>query len=132
MYTKSFFLSGIVGAIVYFLLGWLFYGVLFPEIHGTNVEPCLLMIFLGCLFMSLLVSLIYNRWASITISTGLKAGFVIGLLYTLSMNFFMYSSKELDTKFFILLAIESITLAIVGGVVGYMCGFFNDKNSDKV
>ena len=73
MNTKSFFLSGIVGAIVYFLLGWLFYGILFPEIHGTNVEPCLLMIFLGCLFMSLLVSLIYNRWASITtFSTGLK------------------------------------------------------------
>lgn len=129
MNTKSFFLSGIVGAIVYFLLGLLFYGVLFPEIHETNVEPCLLMIFLGCLFMSLLVSLIYNRWASITtFSTGLKAGFVIGLLYTLSMNFFMYSSKELDTNFFILLAIESITLAIVGGVVGYMCGFFNKKS----
>jgi len=87
------------------------------------------MIFLGCLFMSLLVSLIYNRWASITtFSTGLKAGFVIGLLYTLSMNFFMYSSKEIDTKFIILLAIESIILAIVGGVVGYMCGIFN-KNS---
>jgi NhaP-type Na+/H+ or K+/H+ antiporter len=79
--------------------------------------------------MSLLVSLIYNRWASITtFSTGLKAGFVIGLLYTLSMNFFMYSSKEIDTKFIILLAIESIILAIVGGVVGYMCGIFN-KNS---
>lgn len=129
MNTKSFFLSGIVGAIVYFLLGCLFYGVLFPEIHGTNVEPCLLMIFLGCLFMSLLVSFIYNRWANITtFSTGLKAGFVIGLLYTLSMNFFMYSSKELDTNFFILLAIESIILAIVGGVVGYMCGFFNKKS----
>jgi hypothetical protein len=25
-------------------------------------------------------------------------------------------------------AIESITLAIVGGVVGYMCGFFNKKS----
>ena len=79
--------------------------------------------------MSLLVSLIYNRWASITtFSTGLKAGFIIGLLYTLSMNFFMYSIKDLDTNFFILLAIESTTLTIVGGVVGYVCGFFNDKN----
>jgi len=129
MNTKSFFLSGIVGAIVYFLLGLLFYGVLFPEIHGTDVEPCLLMIFLGCLFMSLLVSLIYNRWASITtFSTGLKAGFVIGLFYALSWNFFMYSSKEIDTNFFILLAIDTISLAVVGGVVGYMCGFFNKKS----
>ena len=129
MNTKSFFLSGIVGAIVYFLLGWLFYDVLFPEIHGTNVEPCLLMIFLGCLFVSLLVSFIYNRWASITtFFTGLKAGFVIGLLYTLSRNFFMCSGKELDTNFFVLLAIDTISLAVVGGVVGYMCGFFNKKS----
>ena len=129
MNLKSFFLSGAVGAITYFLLGWLFYDVLFPEIHGTNAEPCLLMIFLGCLFMSLLVSLIFNRWASITtFYTGLKAGFVIGLLYTLSINFLMYSSKELDTNFFVQLAIESIILAIVGGVVGYMCGLFYKKN----
>ena len=40
----------------------------------------------------------------------------------------MYSSKEIDTKFIIFLAIESIILAIVGGAVGYMCGIFN-KNS---
>ena len=129
MNTKSFLLSGIVGAIVYFLLGWLFYDVLFPEIHGTNVEPCLLMIFLGCLFMSLLVSLIYNRWASITtFSTGLKAGFVIGLLYNLSMNFFMYSGREFDTNFFIRLAIETISLAIVGGAIGAASGFFGKKD----
>lgn len=128
MNTKSFFLSSIVGAIVYFFLGWLFYGFLFPEIHGTNTKPCPQMILFGCLFMALLVSFIFTRWASITtFSTGLKAGFVIGFLYTLSMNFFMYSTKEFDANFFALLAIETVILAIVGGVIGYMNGFFSDK-----
>jgi hypothetical protein len=128
MNTKSFLLSGILGAIVYFLLGWLFYGVLFPELHG-DAEPCMWMIALGCLFMALLISLIYNRWASITtFSTGFKAGFAIGFLYSLSMNFFMYSSKGIDTDFFILLAIETISLAIVGGVVGYANGLFGKKS----
>lgn len=128
MNTKSFLLSGIVGAIVYFLLGWLFYGVLFTELHGDS-EPCMWMIALGCLFMALLIALIYNRWANIsTFSTGLKAGFVIGLLYSLSMNFFMYSSKCINTDFFITIAIETISLAIVGGAIGAASGFFQKKD----
>ena len=129
MNTKSFLLSGIVGAIVYFLLGWLFYGVLFTELYANEPEPCMWMIFIGCLFMALLIALIYNRWANIsTFSTGLKAGFVIGLLYNLSMNFFMYSGREFDTNFFIRLAIETISLAIVGGAIGAASGFFGKKD----
>ena len=128
MNTKSFLLSGIVGAIVYFLLGWLFYGVLFTELHGDS-EPCMWMIALGCLFMALLIALIFNRWANIsTFSTGFKAGFVIGLLYSLSMNFFMYASKEIDTDFFIIMAIETISVAILGGAIGAASGLFGKKD----
>lgn len=128
MNTKSFFLSGIVSAIVYFLLGWLFYGVLFTELHGDS-EPCMWMIALGCLFMALLIALIFNRWANIsTFSTGLKAGFVIGLLYSLSMCFFWFSSKCISTDFFITVAIETISLAIVGGAIGAASGFFGKKD----
>jgi len=128
MNTKSFLLSGILGAIVYFLLGWLFYGVLFTELHGDS-DPCLWMIALGCLFMALLIALIYNRWANIsTFSTGLKAGFVIGLFYSLSMCFFMYASKGIDTDFFITIAIETISIAILGGVVGAASGYFEKKD----
>ena len=128
MNTKSFLLSGIVGAIVYFLLGCLFYGVLFTELHG-DTEPCMWMIALGCLFMALLIALIFNRWANIsTFSTGLKAGFVIGLLYSLSMCFFWFSSKCINTDFFITIAIETISLAIVGGAIGAASGFFEKKD----
>ena len=129
MNTKSFLLSGIVGAIVYFLLGWLFYGVLFTELHEHDPEPCMWMIALGCLFMALLIALIFNRWANIsTFSTGLKAGFVIGLLYSLSMCFFWFSSKCISTDFFITVAIETISLAIVGGAIGAASGFFGKKD----
>lgn len=128
MNTKSFLLSGIVGAIVYFLLGSLFYGVLFTELHGDS-EPCMWMIALGCLFMALLIALIYNRWANIsTFSTGLKAGFIIGLLYRLSMCFFWFSIKCISTDFFITIAIETISLAIVGGAIGAASGFFEKKD----
>ena len=128
MKFKSFLLSGLIGAFVYFLLGWLFYDILFPEIHSKTTEPNISYIFLGCLCMAFLVALIFCRWAQIkTFATGLKAGFVFGFLYTLSMNFFMYSNQSIDANFFSILAIEALILAVVGGFIGYVNGAFSKE-----
>ena len=76
MNTKSFLLSGIVGTIVCFLLGFLFYGF-FLQIFTLKIRPCMLFIFLGCLFYAFTFALIYNRWAHIsTFNSGAKAGFL--------------------------------------------------------
>ena len=120
MNTKSFILSGIAGTVVSFLLGFLVYGFLFTDLHPDGSEPCMLFIFLGCLFYAFAFALIYNRWANIsTFNLGAKAGFLIGLLWTLSMNFFMYSSgTSLDTNFLLLVAIDAVSATIMGGVIG--------------
>jgi len=113
-------LSGIAGTVVSFLLGFLFYGFLFTDLHPDGSEPCMLFIFLGCLFYAFAFALIYNRWANIsTFISGAKAGFLIGLLWTLSMNFFMYSSgTSLDSNFLLLVAIDAVSATIMGGVIG--------------
>ena len=120
MNTKSFILSGIAGTVVSFLLGFLFYGFVFTDLHPDGSEPCMLFIFLGCLFYAFAFALIYNRWANIsTFNSGAKAGFLIGLLWTLSMNFFMYSSgTSLDSNFLLRVAIDAVSAAIMGGVIG--------------
>jgi hypothetical protein len=122
MNTKSFILSGIAGTIVSFLLGFLFYGYLFTDLHPD--ESCMLLILLGCLFYAFTFALIYNRWANIsTFNSGAKAGFLIGLLWTLSMNFFMYSSESnLDSNFLLLVAIDAVSAAIMGGVIALVIG----------
>ena len=121
--NKSIIISTITGTIVYFLLGSLFYGILFPNLYP---EPeSMLFIALGSLFYTLVFAVIYTRWANIsTFKTGAYAGFIIGLLYTLSMNFFMASSTGiLDTERFITeLIIGSVSTAIMGGVVGLTIG----------
>ena len=124
MNTKSFLLSGIAGTIVCFLLGWLFYGTLFTDVYPQNDEECMLFIFLGCLFYAFTFALIFNRWAQIsTFSSGVKAGFLIGLLWSLSMNFFMYATKEsIDSNFLILIAIDAVSAAIMGGVIALVIG----------
>lgn len=124
MNTKSFILSGIAGTVVSILLGFLFYGLLFTDLHPDGSEPYMLFIILGCLFYAFAFALIYNRWANIsTFNLGAKAGFLIGLLWTLSMNFFMYSSdSSLDSNFLLLVAIDAVSAAIMGGVIALVIG----------
>ena len=124
MNARSFFLSGIMGTIVSFLLGFLFYNLLFTDIYPDDAEQCMLFIFLGCLFYAFTFALIFSRWAHIsTFDSGAKAGFLIGLLWSLSMNFFMYASmSELDSNFVLLVAIDAVSAAIMGGVISLVLG----------
>ena len=43
MNNKALFTSTLTGTIVYFLLGWLFYGILFKDLYPSNAgNPCCL------------------------------------------------------------------------------------------
>lgn len=126
MNNKSFLLSTLTGTITYFLLGWLFYGILFPNLYPPS-EQCqtsLVFIFLGGLFYVSVFSLIYTRWASIsTFRTGALAGLVLGFLYSVSMNFYMFSSKTLDIEHFVTdVFVATISATVMGGVVGLTIG----------
>jgi len=126
MNVKSFVSSGITGFVVYFLMGWLCYGILFTEIYPKEEENAntLAFIALGCLFYAFLYAFIFTKWAGIrTFSTGLKTGFVIGLLYAIGMNFFMYSAQEFHANHFIIgILIDSFSTAIMGGFIGFVHG----------
>ena len=124
MNAKNFIVCGIVGGIVNFLLGWVFYGLLFkdlyPETPGTKLE----FIALGCFVFGFLMSFIFTRLAGITNArVGLTAGAIIGFLNGLSMNFFMYSGMPLNIQNMITdVAICTITGAIMGAVIALVNG----------
>ena len=127
MKTKNFLVAGIVGGIVDFLLGWLFYGTLFKDTFPQPEESSqtMLFIFLGCLAFGLFISYIYNQWAQIsTFATGAKAGIVIGIFMGLIFNLFGMAMNPDAT--FQLAALDvgiSIVLAtVVGGFVGLVNG----------
>ena len=120
--NKPIIYSTITGTIVYFLLGWLFYGILFADLYP---EPdSMLYILLGSLLYVLIFSIIYARWAHIrTLKTGAKAGFILGLLYSLSISFYMAASGTLDLERLITEAlINAVSAAVMGGVVGLTIG----------
>lgn len=122
-YTK-FLLGSIVGGIVYFLLGWLFYGILFTNLYPPSETENMLFIVLGSLSYGVLLSYIFNKWAGIsTWMTGAKAGAIIGFLAALWMIFFMYSGMEANYQNMILDAGLNIVIgAITGAAIAMVSG----------
>ncbi|WP_242093201.1 DUF1761 family protein [Aestuariivivens sediminicola] len=127
MKTKNFLAAGIAGGIVDFLLGWLFYGILFKDSFDQPEEnsQAMLFIFLGCLTFGLFLAYIFGQWAQIsTASTGAKAGAIIGLFMGLLFNFF-HIAMHADASYQVAaldVAISVVMAAIVGAVVGFVNG----------
>ena len=80
----------------------------------------LIALFVGCLFYSLIFSLIFSKLAQIsTFKSGTIAGIYRGILYSISMNFFMYSSSDLNVEHFITdVLITTVSTAIMCGAIG--------------
>ena len=122
MNAKSFLISSIVGSIVYFMLGWVFYGMLFTDIYPAEGEQNLVFVYLGCLTFCVLVAYVFTQWAGISNAmTGFYSGGIIGLLYGDGMNFFMYTSKTPNvTNMVTDIAINAVMGAIAGAVIAFV------------
>lgn len=127
MNAKSFLISGSVGGIINFLLGWLFYGILFSESFPSDGNENMVFLFLGCLTFGLFVSYIFTKWAAIALATtGLMAGAVIGLFMALYMNFFANSMKltqDINIPIMALdVAITMVMSALTGAGIAFVIG----------
>lgn len=127
MKTKNFLVSGLAGGIADFLLGWLFYGIIFMDSFPQPEESsnAMVMIFLGCITFGLFIAYIFTKWANIsTAGTGAKAGAVIGLFVALFYNFFnMAMTTDVAIQTVALdIAISIVMTAIVGAVIGAVNG----------
>ena len=128
MKTKNFLVSGIVGGIVDFFLGWIFYGMIFKDSFPQPEESTnsMVMIFLGCITFGLFIAYIFTKWASIsTVTTGAKAGAIISLFIGLAMNFFnlaMDSTAAMQTA-----ALDVAIGIVMGAIIGAVIGAVNGK-----
>jgi len=119
--TKKNLLSGIVGTVVYYLLGWLVYGLILTD--KSSGESSLTFIFLGCLFYAFTIAYIYAKLAQISsLKAGFNAGVVIGVLFSLSWYFFMYAEFNIRE-----LIEEVIVGGLMTGILGGVIAFVNKK-----
>ena len=135
MNTKKFLIGGLVGGIVYFLLGYLFYGTLlsgfFHENAGTATGVDRAMdqfewwaLALGNVLSGCLLSYVFVKSNVSSASSGLITGAIIGLLMAAAYDFISYGVANLMTTTSVFGDIGTFTVmsAITGAVVGWICG----------
>lgn len=128
-------IAGVVGGVAYWLAGYLFYvlllGSYFVSNHGAGVkEPYdMWAIVVGCIFFGLLLALIFDRWANISVpKSGAIAGATIGLLTGLSWNFVRFGDSTFFTNLTAGLVDSLVVMAmasIAGTVVALLLGVLN-------
>jgi len=119
MKTKNFLVAGLAGAVVNFLLGWVFYGMLFKDSFPQPEESSdsMLMIFLGCLTLGLFLAYIFSNWAQIsTGGTGAKAGAIISLFIALYFDFFQLAMNSEAT--YQMVALDVVLMVVMGAITG--------------
>ena len=124
MKIKNFLLAGIAGGAAYYLLGWLFYGMLFKEYFGGG-DPNMTFITLGCFSFGFMFSYaLVNLGNFTTLASGLKVGAILGFFFALTADFFMeaHSSMGSCEKLCADIAISIVCSAVVGGIIAAVNG----------
>lgn len=134
--------AALVGGIVMFGLGFLFFGVLFADYFKANTidypglvkdPPVVWAIFLFNLAWAWLIAWVVDRsnlggWAE-----GAKAGaiimFVLALGIDLEFQAFMNIHKEL-APLILHIGIVTVMGAVAGAVIGLVLDYFNKRTSD--
>jgi hypothetical protein len=135
MNSQKFLLGGIVGGVVYFLLGWVVYGMLLKTFFTNNMWAAGSMradadtiwwaLVAGQLAGGFLLAYIIGKANAASVGAGAGVGFIVGLLVCLSFDLTMYgvsttvtSLKGLAADVAVSAVISAIAGATVGGILG--------------
>lgn len=136
MNTTKMLISGIAGGIAAFFAGWLIYGMLLMEFMAQNsgsatgvmradADMVWWALIAGNLLTGILYSYIFNRWANIsTLSAGLSAGAIIGLIMGAAFDLTMYGTSNILAlnAVWVDVAASAVLGAVTGAVVGWVNG----------
>lgn len=126
-------IGSVAGGVVYFLLGYLCYGVLLKDFFDSNTNPNFVAdmekmtwwaLILGNLFSGALLAYIFGKANVSTAGGGASTGFVVGLLVALSFDLIMYGVLHSTTIKAVAadVAVSAVMSAIAGAVVGWVLG----------
>lgn len=125
--------GGLIGGVVFFLLGYLVYGMALNSMMAENSMAGLqrpmeeiqwLFLVVGNLAFGFLIAYVLNKAGSNSASAGAGVGAMIGFLVSLAGDFTSYGVSNAMTLTGVFVDIIALTVmaAIVGAVVGWWYG----------
>jgi hypothetical protein len=136
MEMKKQLIATLAGFVVYFLLGFLFYGVLLMDFFSNNTgtatgvartdnEMVWWALIGGNIMQSYLLVFIFSKWAKInTFAGGFSGGATLGFIMSLGFGLNIYGTSNISNLTATL--VDPIVLAVMlgatGGVIGWVLG----------
>ena len=136
MNAKKFWISGLIGGVVSFFVGFAIYGVLLANVMNnssgtaTNVmrgptEMIYWSIMLGSLFMGLTLAYIFAKANINTVGGGMVVGAIAGFLIIAGHDFTSYGTSNLFNMNGLLVDVCAST--VMQAITGAAIGFVNSK-----
>lgn len=98
MIVKNFIISTIVGFVVYFILGAVFYGILFHTFFPHNENEPMAPITIGCFMSSAILSYIFTHIGGASSSkSAMVNGGIIGCLIGAAIQAFSYNAMPMES-----------------------------------
>ena len=134
MKVNKIIFGGVAGAVTFFLLGWIIYGLLLKDYMAANFNQCAMLpmqdfiwwaMIVSNLAIGFLVALVFS-WSNTTgMAAGAKIGGIMGLLLSTSYDFSSYAMSSMISNFTAVIfdiVIYTVILAIGGVVVAWVMG----------
>jgi hypothetical protein len=137
MNTSKFVVGGLIGGVLFFLLGWLIYGMLLMDFmmqHMSSASSSVMRpeaewpwwaMILGNMGLGFLLSYVLSKGNVSGTSAGATTGAVVMLLFSLSLNFIMYAQYNLSDITGV--AVDIVSSAVIGAIVGAVLGWWNGR-----
>jgi uncharacterized protein with PQ loop repeat len=134
MNIKKLAIGGIVAGILFFLLGWLIYGILLMDFMKANpgvvggydkAAPDMLWLVIGNLLSGFLMAYIFVKANVNTLANGFITAAVVGLLMSASYDCMSYGLTNLMSKK--MMIADVLAAAVLSGIVGAVTGLVMGK-----
>jgi hypothetical protein len=134
MNSQKFIVGGIVGGIIYLILGWVLYGMLLKEFMSANLyagqmkpdsETIWWALIVGQLAGGFLLAYVLGKAGANSAGSGAAVGFIVGLLVCLSFDITLYGVSNMIASLKGLaadVAVSAVISAIAGAGVGWVLG----------
>ena len=135
MNSQKFIIGGIIAGVVYFLLGWLLYGMLLKNFMTANLwapgtmradaDTIWWALAAGQIAAGFLLAYVLGKANATSAGSGAAVGFVVGLLACLGFDLTMYGVSTIATSLKGIaadVAVSAVSSAIAGAVAGAVMG----------